>query len=60
MGFKLVETSVLKVCKTPIQSLAGLADHYFLSETGKSLRKFPRLGEPKGLEHTMAIKTPLR
>jgi hypothetical protein len=48
MGFKLVETSVLKVCKIPIQSLAGLADHYFLSETG-SLGNSLGWG-PKGLE----------
>lgn len=33
MGFEVVESSVLKVCKTPLQSLAGLADHYYLSET---------------------------
>lgn len=33
MGIEIVEASVLKVCKTPIEGLAGLADHYFLSET---------------------------
>ncbi len=32
MGFEVVESSVLKVCKIPIQELAGLADHYYLSE----------------------------
>ncbi|MCU0565789.1 MAG: lecithin retinol acyltransferase family protein [Oculatellaceae cyanobacterium Prado106] len=29
----MVEISVLKVCKVPIQELAGLADHYYLAET---------------------------
>jgi hypothetical protein len=48
MGFQIVETSVLKVCKIPIQSLGGLADHYFLSETG-SLGNSLGWG-PKGLE----------
>lgn len=33
MGFEIVETSVLKVCKMPISVFAGIADHYFLSET---------------------------
>lgn len=31
--FILVPTSVLQVRKLPIQTLAGLADHYYLSET---------------------------
>lgn len=32
MSFELVESSVLRVCKSYIHELAGLADHYFLSE----------------------------
>lgn len=32
MGFEVVESSVLKVCKIPIQELAGFADHYYLAE----------------------------
>jgi hypothetical protein len=32
MGFEVVESSVLKVCKVPIQELAGFADHYYLAE----------------------------
>jgi hypothetical protein len=28
MGFKVVESSVLKVVKTPIYEMAGFADHY--------------------------------
>ncbi len=32
MGFKVMESSVLKVCKVPIQELAGFADHYYLAE----------------------------
>lgn len=46
--FVIVPTSVLQVRKLPIQTLAGLADHYYLSET-------PRLDNslgwgPAGLE----------
>lgn len=33
MGFEIVESSVLKVFKVPIQELAGFADHYYLAET---------------------------
>jgi Lecithin retinol acyltransferase len=32
MGFEVVESSVLKVCKVPIQELVGFADHYYLAE----------------------------
>ena len=32
MGLKVVDISVLQVCKTKIAVLAGRADHYFLSE----------------------------
>ncbi|PZV07296.1 MAG: hypothetical protein DCF22_22260 [Leptolyngbya sp.] len=32
MGFEVIESSVLKVCKVPIQELAGFADHYYLAE----------------------------
>jgi len=32
MKFELVESSVLGIYKIPIHNLAGLADHYFLSE----------------------------
>lgn len=32
MIFEIVETSVLKVCKSPIRKLIGFADHYYLSE----------------------------
>jgi hypothetical protein len=32
MSFELIELSVLRVCKIRIHELAGLADHYFLSE----------------------------
>lgn len=54
MGFQRVETNVLRVCKLPIQSLAGLADHYFLSETGSYQNS---LGwGPKGLELKGTIK----
>ncbi|MGI0487981.1 hypothetical protein ACN4EK_21285 [Pantanalinema rosaneae CENA516] len=33
MRFEVVESSVLRVFKVPIQELAGLADHYYLAET---------------------------
>jgi hypothetical protein len=33
MKLVVVESSVLKICKMPIQELAGCADHYYLSET---------------------------
>lgn len=33
MGFEVVESSVLKIFKMPIQELAGFADHYYLAET---------------------------
>ena len=33
MGLELVDISVLRVCKIQIVELAGLADHYFLSES---------------------------
>jgi hypothetical protein len=33
MGFEVVEFSVLKILKVPIQELTGLADHYYLAET---------------------------
>jgi hypothetical protein len=36
MGFEVVESTVLKVFKTPIYELAGLADHYYLAETPDS------------------------
>lgn len=32
MGLEVVESSVLKVFKAPIQELAGFADHYYLAE----------------------------
>ena len=32
MGLEVVDISVLRVCKIKIAVLAGLADHYFLSE----------------------------
>lgn len=32
MGFEVVESSVLRVCKVPIQELVGFADHYYLAE----------------------------
>ena len=54
MGFQLGETNVLRVCKMPIQSLAGLADHYFLSEAGRFDNS---LGwGPKGLELKGVVK----
>lgn len=34
MSFELVESSVLKISKIRIHELAGLAEHYFLSEFG--------------------------
>ena len=33
MRFVVIESSVLRICKTPIQELAGFVDHYYLSET---------------------------
>jgi hypothetical protein len=33
MDLHIVESSVLKICKRPIQTLGGLADHYYLCET---------------------------
>jgi hypothetical protein len=33
MGFEIVEFSVLKLSKEPIQAMGGLADHYYLAET---------------------------
>ena len=33
MRFEVVELSVLKLFKVPIQELAGFADHYYLAET---------------------------
>ncbi|HEY9879444.1 MAG TPA: hypothetical protein V6D29_13390 [Leptolyngbyaceae cyanobacterium] len=48
MGFEIVETSVLQVRKQPIGVLAGLADHYFLSETS-SLHNSLGWG-PEGVE----------
>ncbi|MFM7384121.1 MAG: hypothetical protein ACKO1W_13885 [Microcystaceae cyanobacterium] len=32
-GFEIVEDNSLKIFKMPIQTLGGLADHYYLSET---------------------------
>ena len=32
MRFEIVQTSVLKIFKVPINELAGLADHYYLSD----------------------------
>jgi hypothetical protein len=32
MRFEVVESSVLKVCKVPIQELASYANHYYLAE----------------------------
>jgi hypothetical protein len=32
MGFEVVESSVLKIYKIPIQQLAGFAEHYYLAE----------------------------
>lgn len=48
MGLQIIKTEVLRVCKVPIQSLAGLADHYFLSEIN-NLNHSLGWG-PKGLE----------
>jgi hypothetical protein len=48
MNFELVELSVLEVCKVCIHELAGLADHYFLSEFN-SLNNSVGWG-PTGLE----------
>ncbi len=54
MGFKVVESSVLKVFKMPIQELAGLADHYYLAETS-SLHNSLGWGT-NGLELRGAVK----
>jgi hypothetical protein len=32
MTFEIVDSSVLQICKIPIQELVRLADHYYLSE----------------------------
>jgi hypothetical protein len=54
MGFEIVESSVLKVFKKPIQEFVGLADHYYLAETPSSLNS---LGwGPNGLELRGTIK----
>jgi hypothetical protein len=54
MGFEIVESSVLKVFKIPIQELAGLADHYYLAETS-SLHNSVGWGA-KGLELRGVVK----
>jgi hypothetical protein len=48
MGFEVVESSVLKVCKVPIQELVGFADHYYLAESA-NLHNSVGWG-PSGLE----------
>lgn len=48
MKFELVELSVLKVFKVPLQELGGFADHYYLSESA-SLHNSIGWG-PNGLE----------
>jgi hypothetical protein len=54
MGFEIVEFSVLKLSKEPIQSMGGLADHYYLVET---LNANNSLGwGPHGLELRGLVK----
>ena len=54
MGFEVVESSVLKVCRLSIRKLARLADHYYLSETGNF---YHSVGwGPKGLELNGSVK----
>lgn len=54
MKFEIVESSVLKVFKKPIQEFVGLADHYYLAETPSSCNS---LGwGPNGLELRGTIK----
>jgi len=48
MGFEVVEVSVLKVFKVPIQEFAGFADHYYLAENA-NLHNSVGWG-PNGLE----------
>jgi hypothetical protein len=48
MRFEVVDSSVLKVCKVPIQELAGLAEHYYLAENA-NLHNSVSWG-PSGLE----------
>ncbi|GAB4352892.1 MAG: hypothetical protein Fur0042_21530 [Cyanophyceae cyanobacterium] len=55
MSFELTESSVLRVCKTPIHGLVGLADHYFLSEFN-SLNHSLGWG-PNGLEVRGRMRT---
>jgi len=48
MGFEVVESSVLKVCKVPIQGLVSFADHYYLAENANL---YNSVGwSPSGLE----------
>lgn len=54
MGFQVVESSALKVFKMSIQTLAGLADHYYLAETS-GLHNSVGWG-PNGLELRGAVK----
>lgn len=69
MPFQIVESSLLKVFKIPIQELAGFADHYYLAETssiynsvgwgakGIELRGTVRITKPEieRIEHFMSI-----
>jgi len=54
MGFEVVECSILKVFKVPVQELVGLADHYYLGETS-SLHNSVGWG-PNGLELRGKVK----
>ena len=54
MVFEIVETSVLKVCKSPIRKLIGVADHYYLSEN-EDFRNSLGWG-PSGLEVKGLVK----
>ena len=54
MGFEVVESSVLKVYKVPIQELFGFADHYYLAENA-NLHNSVGWG-PSGLELRGLVK----
>jgi hypothetical protein len=54
MGFEIVEFSVLKLSKEPIQEMGGLADHYYLAETVNASNSIG--WGPHGLELRGSVK----
>lgn len=54
MGFEVVEFSVLKVFKVPVEELVGLAEHYSLGETSSLCNSVG--WSPNGLELRGKVK----